>query len=120
MFVNGQIKSTRVALGDSISAALAKGSLLYGDARPFHIRVSISEPENLQSPYQGTIEEWWISSSQWRREVTDKEGLRQTIVVADGTKTEMKAIISRFGSENLRPQFSIPFPMLMLGREQAR
>jgi len=88
MLAHGQIKSTRVPLGDSISAALAKGSLLYGDARPFHIRVFISEPENLQSPYQGTIEEWWISSSQWRREVTDKEGLRQTIVVADGTKTE--------------------------------
>jgi hypothetical protein len=48
----------------------------------------VSEPENSASPYQGTIEEWWFSPSQWRREVTAKDGIRQTIVVADGKKTE--------------------------------
>jgi hypothetical protein len=85
---SGQIKRTTVPLGDAVDKALAKGSLTYGDAHPFHIRVSITEPENPQSPYQGTIEEWWMSSNQWRREVTDKDGLHQTIVMAGGSKTE--------------------------------
>jgi hypothetical protein len=83
-----QIKRTTVPLGDAVDKALAKGSLLGEGARPFHIYVSVSEPENPASPYQGTIEEWWASPSQWRREVTAKDGMRQTIVVADGKKTE--------------------------------
>jgi len=85
---SAQIKRTTVPLGDAVDKALAKGSLTYGDAQPFHIRVSITEPENPQSPYQGAIEEWWVSADQWRREVTDKDGLHQTIVVSDGKKTE--------------------------------
>jgi hypothetical protein len=84
----GQVKRTSVPLGDAVGRALAKGSLLGEGARPFHIYVSVSEPENPASPYQGTIEEWWASPSQWRREVTAKGGMRQTIVVADGKKTE--------------------------------
>jgi len=86
--VHGQIKRTSVPLGDAVEKALAKGSLLGEGARPFHIYVSVSEPGNPASPYQGTIEEWWASPSQWRREVTAKAGMRQTIVVVDGKKTE--------------------------------
>ncbi|HEX4320299.1 MAG TPA: hypothetical protein VHZ52_05315 [Acidobacteriaceae bacterium] len=83
-----QMKRTSVPLGNAIDKALDKSSILAGDVRPFHIRITIDEPENAQSPYQGSIEEWWVSKDQWRREVTDKEGLRQTIVAANGSVTE--------------------------------
>lgn len=86
--LSGQIKRITVPLGEAVDKALAKSSLLGEGARPFHIYVSVSEPENPASPYQGTIEEWWASPSQWRREVTAKGGMRQTIVVVDGKKTE--------------------------------
>jgi hypothetical protein len=75
-------------MGDALNKALAKGSLTGAGAKPFHIRVNVSEPENPDSPYQGTIEEWWFSPDQWRREVTAKGGMRQTIVVIGGKKTE--------------------------------
>ena len=84
----GQMRQTSVPLGDAIDKAIAKSALTGPDARPFHIRINVSEPENPQSPYQGTIEEWWQSADQWRREVTDKEGMHQTIVVTGGQKTE--------------------------------
>ena len=84
----GQAKHTSVPIGDALSIALEKSSLTGEGAQPFHIHISISEPQNPQSPYQGTIEEWWVSPNQWRREVTDTSGLRQTIVVMDGKKTE--------------------------------
>lgn len=88
MTSSGQFKRTSVPLGDAIETALSKNSLTYGNARPFHIRVSITEPENPQSPYQGTFEEWWVSATQWRREVSDKDGLHQTIVFSGDSKTE--------------------------------
>ncbi|GGA69909.1 hypothetical protein GCM10011507_21830 [Edaphobacter acidisoli] len=83
-----QIKRTSIPMGDEVTKALNKTLLTGSDARPFHMRIVVSEPDNPQSPYQGTIEEWWMSPDQWRREVTDKEGLKQTIVVAEGKKTE--------------------------------
>src|SRR5271157_3904641 len=83
-----QVKRTSIPIGDAVSKALEK-SLITGEGdRPFHIRISVSEPENRQSPYQGAIEEWWISKDQWRREVTGKDGMHQTIVVANGSQTE--------------------------------
>jgi hypothetical protein len=85
---SGQIKRTSVPMGDALTKALAKSSLTGEGAKPFHIRVVVSEPENPDSPYQGTIEEWWASPNQWRREVITKDGMRQTIVVVDGKKTE--------------------------------
>jgi hypothetical protein len=84
----GQIKHTAIPIGNALDKALAKESITGEGARPFHIRVKVSEPENPQSPYQGSFEEWWNSPNQWRREVTDKDGMRQTIVVAAGMKTE--------------------------------
>ena len=84
----GQIRQTSVRLGDALKKALEKTSLTGQDSRPFHIRVIVSEPANSQSPYQGTIEEWWSSPTEWRREVTTKQGIRQTIIVADGKKSE--------------------------------
>jgi len=85
---SGQIQRTSVPIGDAVSKALAKGSLTGEGARPFHIRVEVSEPENPQSPYQGAFEEWWASPDQWRRVVTDKDGMKQTIVIVGGRKTE--------------------------------
>jgi hypothetical protein len=85
---HSQIRQASVPLGDAISKALAKGLLTGEGSRPFHIRVIVSEPENQQSPYQGTIEEWWSLSTQWRREVTAKEGMHQTIIVVNGKKGE--------------------------------
>jgi len=67
-------------LGDVMDKALAKGSLLGDGARPFHIYVSVSEPGNPASPYQGTIEEWWASlrngaaSDGERRNAADHRG----------------------------------------------
>jgi len=83
-----QIQRTSVPIGDAVGKALDKGTLTAKGIRPFHIRVSVSEPQNLSSPYQGTIEEWWVSADQWRREVTDKDGMHQTVVEAAGHVTE--------------------------------
>src|SRR5277367_6788000 len=84
----GQTTRTEVPIGNALTKALATGSITGEGARPFHIRVEVSEPENPQSPYQGAFEEWWISPDKWRREVTSKDGMRQTIVIAEGKKTE--------------------------------
>ena len=85
---SAQVKRTSIPLGDAVANALAKSNLTGEKARPFHIRINVSEPENPKSSYQGTIEEWWVSPDQYRREVTDVNDMHQTIVVTNGIKTE--------------------------------
>jgi hypothetical protein len=82
------IEQLNIPISNAVDKALKKVSLTGEDAQPFHIQLLITEPKNPQSPYQGTIEEWWVSENQWRREVTTKAGMKQTIVVVDGKKTE--------------------------------
>ena len=83
-----QVKRTEIPLGSFLAEALASSSLTRPDSKPFHIRIDISEPENPQSPYQGSIEEWWSSPQEWRREVAEKSGMRQVIVYSAGVKSE--------------------------------
>jgi len=85
---NCQIQRTSVPMKDMLTKALNKSSLTGSDAKPFHIKISVSEPKFPESPYQGAIEEWWVSPQQWRREVTSKDGSHQIIVVVYGKKTE--------------------------------
>jgi hypothetical protein len=89
LVMHGQVQRTTRPIGDAVSKALATGVLTTQGGRPFHVRIVVSEPENQQSPYQGTIEQWWSSPDQWRREITAKGGMRQTIVVNGGKKTEV-------------------------------
>lgn len=87
--VHGQIRRIRVPLGDAVHKALEKSALTGPQAMPFHVRLQVSEPAYPDSPYQGSIEEWWISANQWRRVVTSKQGMRQIVVVTDGKRTEL-------------------------------
>ncbi len=88
LFCGAQVKRTSVPMGNAVEEAIKKGALTGEGARAFHIRVTVSEPENPQSPYQGTIEEWWAAAEQWRLEVTSKDGMRQTVVVSGGKRSE--------------------------------
>jgi len=81
-------QTTKAPLNDTLTRALNESNLRDANAKPFHLRTIVAEPGAPDSPYQGVIEEWWFSADNWRREVTDKAGMHQTIVVAAGKKSE--------------------------------
>lgn len=65
---------------DTPNAALSKAqtlsSLAGPHAQPFHLKLTISEPSNPNSPYQATVEEFWQSPELWQRTI-DSPGFRQ-------------------------------------------
>lgn len=79
------------AIDDSPNSALTHAqtlsSLTGPKARPFHLKVSISEPTNPNSPYRATIEEFWQSATLWQRAI-DSPDFRQTIEVQGGVTKE--------------------------------
>jgi len=73
------VKEASTPLGDTLTRALTKSALSSGDAKPFHIRVSLAESTNPSSEYHAQIEEYWASPQQWRRSV-EAPDFKQTII----------------------------------------
>jgi hypothetical protein len=73
---------------DSAVAKANKVSSLTGPgAQPFHLRFTISEPANGNSPYTATVEEFWKAANEWTRSI-DSPGFRQHVIVQNGKSTE--------------------------------
>ena len=87
------IASTQLAYAstdepDTLIKRTEKLSSLTGPgARPFHLKLTVSEPANPKSPYSATIEEFWKSASDWSRSVTTPN-FRQQVKVTAGTRVE--------------------------------
>jgi len=80
-----------LASTDQPESALAHAhrlsSLTGPGARPFHLKLKVSEPENPHSPYTAEIEEFWQSDQHWTRTIA-APGFQQHLVVSDGKRTE--------------------------------
>jgi TonB family protein len=78
----------RAIAQDTPDSALGRAqklsSLTVRDAKPFRIKVTISEPANPSSLYHAVIEESWLSKTRWTRTLI-APGLTQ-IVYVDGDK----------------------------------
>jgi len=74
-------------LAKALDSALEQSSLTGANAVPFHIKVHLFESTNPQSPYHADIEEYWVSSKQWRRTI-DSEKFQQTLIIEGGQVSE--------------------------------
>ena len=78
------VKEASTPLGDTLTRALTKSVLTTGEAKPFHVKVSLAESTNPSSGYHAEIEEYWASTQQWRRSV-EASDFKQ-IIVTNGDK----------------------------------
>jgi hypothetical protein len=75
----------KIPAGEALNRAL-KTSSLTDHGSPFHAVLSISQPGNSDSPYEGTVEVYWKDASEYRVEVTSKKF--QQIRIVNGDKIE--------------------------------
>jgi Gram-negative bacterial TonB protein C-terminal len=75
---------------DALKHAQALSSLTGPHAQPFHLRLTVSEPANPNSPYRAMIEEFWKSSTDWQRTI-DSPGFRQNLTVKGDSRNEQNS-----------------------------
>jgi hypothetical protein len=75
---------------DALFRAQERSSLTGPYAKPFHLKLTISEPANPNSPYRATIEEFWQSSKLWQRTI-DSPGFRQHLTVEGSNRNEQNS-----------------------------
>jgi len=74
-----QIKKVSEPSGKTLDNALKASALVQPDTKPFAITLKITQAKSETSDYDATVEETWISPTQWVRTVKAKD-LSQTIV----------------------------------------
>ena len=74
--------SLQMSAGKAIERALNTTSLTYHGS-PFHAILTISQPNDKGSPFQGSVEVYWASSSQYRIVVASKTFKQTRIVNGD-------------------------------------
>jgi TonB family protein len=75
---------------DALKRAQTLSSLTGPHAQPFHLKLSVSEPANPNSPYRATIEEFWRSPTDWQRTI-DSPGFRQNLLVKGNSRNEQNS-----------------------------
>ena len=75
---------------DALERAQSLSSLTGPHAKPFHLKLSVSEPANPNSLYRATIEEYWQSATDWQRSIDSPE-FRQNLVVKGNSRSEQNS-----------------------------
>jgi TonB family protein len=75
---------------DALKRAQSLSSLTGSHAQPFHLKLTVSEPANPNSPYRATIEEFWQSNTDWHRTINSPE-FRQNVVVKGKSRSEQNS-----------------------------
>jgi TonB family protein len=83
-----RITETSIPLGKALDHASEQSALTGANAKPFHLKVHLFESTNPPSPYRAEIEEYWVSSQQWRRSIDGPE-FKQTLIVNGGQISEL-------------------------------
>jgi hypothetical protein len=83
---SAQLKFQRIEepLGDKLDKALKTSALIQPGAKPFHVKLDISAAKGDAETYAATVEETWISSTQWSRSVTAKGLSQKTVMNSSG------------------------------------
>jgi hypothetical protein len=83
-----QHNESSAPLGDKLKKALEQSSLTGAHAKPFHVKVHLSESSNPASLYRAEIEESWASPQQWTR-VIETPDFKQTLIVNRDKSSEL-------------------------------
>jgi len=61
--------AAKVSLGEVAESAVQQSKLTLPGSTPFHLKAEIVETTNPSSEYQAKVEEYWVSSQEWRRTI---------------------------------------------------
>jgi hypothetical protein len=68
-----------VLLADLGDRAMQQSQITLAGGKPFHLKAIIAEKDSPDSDYQATVEEYWVSPTKWRRNITSPD-FSQTLV----------------------------------------
>jgi hypothetical protein len=76
-------------LSDLLASAVKSSRLGLPGHSPFHLRATVKDPNHKDSPFDATIEEYWVSPEKWRRTIRSRD--YSLTIVVNGHDVSQKA-----------------------------
>jgi hypothetical protein len=76
-------------LADLLASAVKSSRLGLPGHSPFHLRATVRDPNHKDSPFDATIEEYWLSPEKWRRTIRSRD--YSLITVVNGRDVSQRA-----------------------------
>jgi TonB family protein len=79
--------TNKVSVGKLLDEMIHRSTLAEPGGRPFYLKASISDRDDNKSEFNGTVEEYWVSPTKWRRVIKLRD-FSQTRIVNGNTVYE--------------------------------
>jgi hypothetical protein len=74
---------TRVPVGKLLEDMIHRSTLAEPNGRPFYLKATFTDKDDPESQFTGTMEEYWVSPTKWRRVIKLREFSQTRIINGD-------------------------------------
>src|SRR5580658_9541402 len=75
--------ANRVPVSKLLDQMIHRSTLAEPGGRPFYLKATITDKDDAKSEFNGTVEEYWVSPTKWRRVVKLRDFSQTRIVNGD-------------------------------------
>src|ERR1022692_114721 len=73
----------KIPVGQLLQRMIQRSTLVESGSRPFYLKATISDRDDDKSEFNGTVEEYWLSPTKWRRVIKLRDFSQTRIVNGD-------------------------------------
>jgi hypothetical protein len=102
--------ANRVPVGKLLSQMIHRSTLAEPGGRPFYLKATLADNDDAKSEFNGTVEEYWLSPTKWRRVVKLRDFSQTRIVNGDLIYEENNGDYFPLNDEKLANEIVDPLP----------
>jgi hypothetical protein len=68
--------ANKIPVGKLLDQMIHRSTLVEPGSKPFYLKATISDRGDAKSEFNGTVDEYWLSPTKWRRVVKLRDFLR--------------------------------------------
>ncbi|HTZ98071.1 MAG TPA: energy transducer TonB [Terriglobales bacterium] len=102
--------ANKVPVGKLLDQMIHRSTLAEPGGRPFYLKATITDKENASSEFNGTVEEYWLSPTKWRRVIKLRDFSQTHVVNGDAIHEENNGDYFPVYDEMLADEIVDPLP----------
>jgi len=102
--------ANKIPVGQLLEQMIHRSTLAEPDGQPFYLQATINDRDDSESEFNGTVEEYWVSPTKWRRTITLRDFSQTRIVNGDMVYEDNDGDYFPLHDEELADEIIDPLP----------
>jgi TonB family protein len=102
--------ANRIPIGKLLDEMVHRSTLVEPGSKPFYLNATITDKDDSESEFNGTVEEYWVSPTKWRRVIKLRDFSQTRIVNGDAVYEENTGEYFPVHDEMLANEIVDPLP----------